>query len=41
MEFTGDKVAREAQYFAEPFEAGSWRAPWVEPMDQGQRVVPR
>jgi hypothetical protein len=30
MEFTGNKVARETQYFAEPFEASSWRAPWVE-----------
>jgi ketosteroid isomerase-like protein len=31
MEFDGDKVARETQYFADPFEAPSWRAPWVEP----------
>jgi ketosteroid isomerase-like protein len=29
MEFTGDKVARETQYFADPFEAAPWRAPWV------------
>ena len=28
MEFRGDKVARETQYFADPFEAGSWRAQW-------------
>src|ERR1700689_1608450 len=33
MEFSGDKVARETQYFADPFEASAWRAPWVERMD--------
>jgi ketosteroid isomerase-like protein len=32
MEFSGDKVARETQYFADPFEASAWRAPWVETM---------
>ncbi len=32
MEFRGDKVARETQYFADPFEAAAWRAPWVERM---------
>ena len=32
MEFRGDKVARETQYFADPFEAGAWRATWVERM---------
>ncbi len=32
MEFSGDKVARETQYFADPFEAAAWRAEWVEPM---------
>ena len=30
MEFSGDKVARETQYFADPFEAREWRAQWVE-----------
>ncbi len=30
MEFQGGKVAHEAQYFAEPFEAPAWRAQWVE-----------
>ena len=30
MEFTGDKVARETQYFADPFVAPAWRAQWVE-----------
>jgi ketosteroid isomerase-like protein len=33
MEFTGDKVARETQYFADPFVAPAWRAQWVERMD--------
>jgi hypothetical protein len=33
MEFSGDKVARETQYFADPFEASKWRAQWVERMD--------
>jgi len=30
MEFRGDKVARETQYFADPFEAPAWRKQWVE-----------
>ena len=33
MEFTGDKVARETQYFADPFAAPAFRAKWVERMD--------
>ena len=32
MEFMGDKVARETQYFADPFVAPAWRAQWVEHM---------
>jgi ketosteroid isomerase-like protein len=32
MEFTGDKVARETQYFADPFVAPAFRAQWVERM---------
>ena len=32
MEFEGDKVARETQYFADPFEAPGFRAKWVERM---------
>ena len=32
MEFSGHKVARETQYFADPFEASPWRAQWVERM---------
>jgi hypothetical protein len=33
MEFSGDKVAPETQYFGDPFEASAWRAPWVERME--------
>jgi ketosteroid isomerase-like protein len=33
MEFSGDKVARETQYFADPFEASASRAQWVERME--------
>jgi SnoaL-like domain len=32
MEFRGGKVARETQYFADPFEPPAWRAQWVEVM---------
>jgi hypothetical protein len=32
MEFEGDKVIRETQYFGEPFEPGPSRAQWVERM---------
>ena len=33
MEFRGDQVARETQYFADPFEASPARAQYVERMD--------
>ncbi len=33
MEFAGDKVARETQYFADPFPAPAFRAQWVERMN--------
>src|SRR5271156_796860 len=32
MEFSGDKVAHETQYFADPFPAPAFRAQWVERM---------
>ena len=32
MEFVDGKVARETQYFADPFAPGPSRAQWVEPM---------
>jgi hypothetical protein len=34
MEFKGNKVARETQYFADPFPAPVFRAQWVERMDE-------
>src|ERR1700683_2832650 len=33
MEFRGEKVARETQYFADPFVAPASRAQWVERID--------
>ncbi len=33
MEFVDGKVARETQYFADPFEPGPSRARWVERME--------
>jgi ketosteroid isomerase-like protein len=33
MEFRGEKVARETQYFADRFPAPAFRAQWVERMD--------
>jgi ketosteroid isomerase-like protein len=33
MEFQGGKVARETQYFADPFEPGPSRAQWVERLE--------
>jgi SnoaL-like domain len=32
MEFHGEKVSRETQYFADPFVAPEFRAKWVERM---------
>lgn len=36
MEFAGGKVARETQYFGDPFAPGPSRAQWVEPSPEGQ-----
>jgi hypothetical protein len=30
MQFAGDHVIRETQYFADPFEPPAWRSQWVE-----------
>src|SRR5215510_548370 len=38
MEFRGDKVARETQYFADPFEASPTRAQYVERMTPNTTV---
>jgi SnoaL-like domain len=40
MEFRGDKVARETQYFADPFEGARWRAEWVEQMGAAEGRAP-
>ena len=32
MEFAGDKVTHEIQYFADPFQAPAWRAALAEPI---------
>ena len=37
MEFRGDRVARETQYFADPFPAPAWRAQWVEQVKHPNR----
>ena len=33
MEFKGDEVIRETQYFGEPFEPGPSRAQWAQRLD--------
>ncbi len=33
MEFSGDKIARETQYFADPFEAPAWRKQWAQQIE--------
>ena len=33
MEFRHGKVVHETQYFADPFEAPSWRSQWVQRID--------
>lgn len=40
MQFAGDKVALETQYFADPFQASSSRAQYIEMMDEGQERKP-
>jgi hypothetical protein len=37
MEFQGIKVRHETQFFADPFEAATWRSQWVETMNEGSR----
>ena len=37
MAFTGDLVSHETQYFADPFQAASWRAPLAEQIPSGDR----
>ena len=35
MEFTGDLVSHETQYFADPFPAAAWRKALAEPIPDG------
>jgi hypothetical protein len=37
MEFTGDLVTHETQYFADPFQAAAWRAALAEPIPDRDR----
>jgi len=37
MEFTGDLVTHETQYFADPFQAPAWRAALAEPIPDRDR----
>jgi hypothetical protein len=39
MEFERGQVARETQYFGDPFEASAWRSRWVELMKK-ERSLP-
>jgi len=34
IEFQDGKVARQTDYFADPFDAPSWRSQWVERMER-------
>jgi hypothetical protein len=37
MEFAGDLVTHETQYFADPFPAAAWRVPLAEPIPDHDR----
>jgi hypothetical protein len=37
IEFREGKILRETRYYADPFEAPAWRAPWVEPIEAVKR----
>jgi hypothetical protein len=40
MEFAGDLVTHETQYFADPFPAAAWRAPLAERIPDDERYTP-
>jgi hypothetical protein len=40
MEFAGDLVAHETQYFADPFPAAAWRAALAERIPDAERYTP-
>jgi len=37
IEFREGTILRETRYYADPFEAPAWRAPWVEPIEAVKR----
>ena len=41
IEFREGKILRETRYYADPFEAPAWRAPWVEPIEAEKRISER
>ncbi len=41
IEFREGKILRETRYYADPFEAPAWRAPWVEPIEAEKRTSAR
>jgi hypothetical protein len=40
MEFAGDQVTHETQYFADPFPAAAWRAALAERIPDSERYTP-
>jgi len=34
VEFRGGKIVKQTDYFADPFDAPTWRAQWVERMER-------
>ena len=40
-QFRGDKIAKVTYYFAPPFPAAEWRAPWVEMMPERNKETTR
>jgi hypothetical protein len=38
---TNQPSKKRLQYFADPFEASTWRAQWVERMGEGEVRMPR
>lgn len=38
FEMRDGRIARETDYFADPFEPPEWRAQWVEPMPEAATV---
>lgn len=41
IEFSEGKIIRETRYYADPFEAPTWRAQWVEPIESENKTSER